>query len=161
MGTRTFDFTELFGSLFGNGERMGGGVELTMLTCGKCGTPFAIESKFYRHLCNSGDTFFCPNGHPRAFVEGEVDKLKKQLAQEAKRRERLETSLRDQREENERLVRSRSAVKGQVTKLRNKIANGICPCCDQFFPDLHSHMSVAHPEFETTEPEATKEETER
>lgn len=38
-------------------------------------------------------------------------------------------------------------VKGEVTKLKKRIANGVCPCCKRSFCNLAAHMKTQHPEY--------------
>jgi hypothetical protein len=38
-------------------------------------------------------------------------------------------------------------IAGQVTKLRKKAADGLCPCCDRHFADLQMHLASKHPDF--------------
>lgn len=41
----------------------------------------------------------------------------------------------------------RRAEKAAKTKLKQRIANGVCPCCQRSFTNLHSHMQKQHPDF--------------
>jgi hypothetical protein len=43
--------------------------------------------------------------------------------------------------------RSKAAYKGQLTKVRRKVANGSCPCCNRHFENLQRHMQTKHPEY--------------
>jgi len=133
--------------LFGTGTADSVRLRLEPETCCVCGTVFAMEAKMRQNLLEDGGSFYCPNGHSQHYTEPEVARLKKQLAREAKMREAMETTLRDTERQNAALERSRSAIRGQVTKLKNEIARGLCPCCQQHFPDLESHMTQAHPDF--------------
>lgn len=38
-------------------------------------------------------------------------------------------------------------TKGVVTRTRNRIANGVCPCCDRSFTNLQRHMASKHPDY--------------
>lgn len=116
--------------------------------CIQCGTVFGIERSFHAELKRQPQTFYCPNGHGQAYIEGEADRLKKQLAQEAKTRERLETSLANARADRDHNERRRAAAQGQLTKTKNRIAKGICPICNRYFPVMHKHMESQHPEYE-------------
>jgi len=109
-------------------------------TCGKCGCPMAFESHFLEQRRNDGSTFYCPNGHPRAFRESELAKAQKLLETERKWRMQ-ERELRDAAERRE------AAAKGQVTKLKNRVGNGVCPCCNRSFTNLRRHMGTKHPEY--------------
>lgn len=128
-------------------------IVLTSHVCGECGIVFGLEKRYFTKLKESGEGFYCPNGHCRCFRESETDRLKKELAQEAKTREWLETSLRTALEDRDRNERQRAAAQGQLTKTKNRIANGICPICNRQFSVLHKHMTTQHPEY-TKEEEA-------
>jgi hypothetical protein len=52
-----------------------------------------------------------------------------------------------EREAKEQAERRLSATRGVVTRIRNRVANGVCPCCNRTFADLHRHMASQHPEF--------------
>ncbi|MCW3051631.1 MAG: hypothetical protein JWN14_801 [Chthonomonadales bacterium] len=146
---------DIFAQLFGDQRGMVGAVALNLVTCISCGTPFGIEQVLDHTLRKNGKTFYCPNGHEMVYRvgESEADKLRTQLAQEAKKRERLETDVKRAEGQAKLANRRRAAAKGQLTKLRNQVAEGKCPCCGLLFADLHDHMKQAHPDFETTEPE--------
>jgi hypothetical protein len=34
-----------------------------------------------------------------------------------------------------------------VTKLKQRVANGVCPCCHRSFVNLHRHMAGQHPDY--------------
>jgi hypothetical protein len=40
---------------------------------------------------------------------------------------------------------------GQVTRIKNRVKNGVCICCNRSFSDLHQHMLTKHPDFSTPE----------
>lgn len=58
--------------------------ELVEVTCGGCGCSFAIAERRYAELKKTGETFYCPNGHPRVFTvhptkeEKEIERLRDQ-----------------------------------------------------------------------------------
>ena len=45
--------------------------------------------------------------------------------------------------------RKLSASKGQMTKLKNRVKNGVCPCCNRTFVNLLRHMKSKHPEYDS------------
>lgn len=47
------------------------------------------------------------------------------------------------------LNRQIAAQRGQTTKLKNRIAKGVCPCCQRSFQNLKRHMESQHPDFST------------
>jgi len=120
---------------------------LVVIECGECGVNFGVPERFDEQRRESGGNFYCPNGHPRVYRVTETDRLKQELARAAKNLEIAETQARRERDRCMVVERSRSALRGQVTKIRNRIANGVCPCCNRTFTDLGRHMITQHPEF--------------
>lgn len=115
--------------------------------CFRCGTLFWMADSVHRRAKQKGETFWCPNGHGQVYCETEVAKLQKQLEQQKKRTEWAEGEAERQRERVEQRDRSLAAQRGANTKLRNRIANGACPCCKRNFANLQRHMKTQHPEF--------------
>jgi hypothetical protein len=120
---------------------------LTIINCGKCQIRFAIPESMYDHLRQTGETWWCPNGHPRGFRESENAKLKKSLAAARSRA----THLADQLQATE---LSRRATKGHLTRIRNRIANGVCPWCQRSFTNVRAHVTSQHPDYADTMTEA-------
>lgn len=52
-----------------------------------------------------------------------------------------------QREIREAAERRASALKGVATRMRNRAAAGVCPCCNRTFSQLATHMKKQHPDF--------------
>lgn len=101
-------------------------VVLNVVTCCQCGTPFGIESRMHQFLKEYKGEFYCPNGHKQWYGVGEVEELKKELT---------------------RAVHERSQAKAALTRLSNRIAFGVCPCCHRHFTNLQRHMASQHPDF--------------
>jgi hypothetical protein len=111
--------------------------------CYLCGTPFAMEKQLQRHFLDNGDAFYCPNGHGQIYKdtrEQEIKKLRQQL-------NNTEADVQWWRQEAEQKAKSLSATRGVLTKTKNRIANGVCPCCHRQFVDLHQHMENKHPDY--------------
>ncbi len=119
--------------------------ELETLDCGECGITFAVPGEFRADRIKDHRTWYCPNGHPRVFTgESKEEKLARELA-EAKRK--AETDLTRERHRREAAERSAAAHKGKVTEMRNRIHNGVCPCCKRTFQNVARHMASKHPDF--------------
>lgn len=84
--------------------------------------------------------FYCPNGHAQAYRESEADVLRRE-------RDRLQQRLAQKDDEIRDLEGRRRAALGQVTKLRKRVGNGVCPCCTRSFANVERHMRMKHPEF--------------
>lgn len=120
---------------------------LTEIACCNCLTHFAMDSELNRRAHETGRTFYCPNGHPQVYTTSEVDKLKKQLDNATKRLGWAEASATRATQRATDAERSRAAIKGQLTKTRRRIANGVCPCCNRTFSNVARHMQSKHKDF--------------
>lgn len=110
------------------------------LTCGKCGIVFGLPKNFDDNNRQNGGNWYCPNGHSRVYKESDVKKLERQLVREQSRHDQTKANLR-----NSKL--SLVAEKGHRTRLKNRIKNGVCPCCNRTFQNLQRHMKTKHPEY--------------
>ena len=127
--------------------------KLVIETCCNCSIAFAMPDDLQeRALRDHSVTFYCPRGHAQHYMgETEAQKLKRQLNQT-----RINSDwYRDQLGAAE---RSKAALKGHLTRARNKIAAGNCPApgCGQHFANVREHMKFKHPEFHLTDPETGK-----
>jgi hypothetical protein len=124
-----------------------GSLTLVEIQCANCITHFAMDEALQRRCRETGREFYCPNGHTNWYKDNELTRLRKereQLKQEAEsaRKQKLWAESQYQTEKQ-----SHSATKGQLTKTRKRIANGVCPCCHRTFKQLASHMAHKHPGF--------------
>lgn len=119
---------------------------LETIRCGVCSITFAAPEEWVRHKKQTGEEWYCPNGHRMHFREPENDLLRKKasrLEQEAKAHRESASSERRRRETAE---RSAAAHKEQITKLKKRTGAGVCPCCSRSFQQLRRHMENKHPE---------------
>lgn len=126
---------------------------LVLEECCNCGISFAMPSDF-RSQClrDHSKSFYCPSGHGQVFSgETEAQKLRRQLNYTRD----SETWYKDQLGAAE---RSKAAIKGHLTRARNKIAVGNCPVpdCGQHFSNVREHMNHKHPDWHMTDPETGK-----
>lgn len=101
-----------------------------------------------RRRRNDHGDFYCPAGHCQSYIgKSDEERLREKLDY---RSEQLARE-RDQRHKEERkhaaTKRRLSASKGQVTKIKNRVGHGVCPCCNRTFQNLARHMGSQHPEF--------------
>ena len=109
--------------------------------CCKCSMPFSISEDFYDRKVKDHTTFYCPYGHPQNYVgKTEEQKLKERLRRSELEREQAEGYVKE-------LEKSRSAFKGQITKTKNRISKGLCPCCNRSFLNMKRHMEHQHPDY--------------
>jgi len=129
--------------------------ELTVTSCW-CGIRLAIPSSLYREAHNNGMAVYCPLGHTFVWKETEADRLKRELesTKSVLRAARASTTaVRDQLQAER---RSNAAYRGHLTRLRNRIANGVCPVkdCHRHFDNVQRHIASQHPEWAAEHPEA-------
>lgn len=118
--------------------------ELEPTSCCVCGIRFAVPPEFISNCRANAGHLYCPNGHRLGWSESDADRLRKKLEAEQTRVEMF-------RLENQEKERSIRALKGQITKSKNRIAKGVCPCCNRSFANLHRHMNTKHPDYTTQE----------
>lgn len=122
-------------------------LDVVLMDCCVCGVTLAMPADYEKRRKEDHASFYCLNGHTQAF-QGETAqekelRLAKQQAVEAQR----------SREASE---RSKAAYKGHLTRMRNRIANGVCPvqACQRSFQNVHAHITKMHPEWANEHPEA-------
>ena len=117
--------------------------------CCKCGVVIGIEKDYYEERLKDHAMFYCPSGHPQHFTgETEAEKLKKEL--EAQKR-RTDMALADARYEADMRKKETTALKGKLTKLKNRVGNGVCPVpgCGRHFSNVERHVATKHPGFKS------------
>lgn len=119
--------------------------EVTDIECCECGLRFSVPTAWERNRREKHDNFWCPNGHSLSFPsESRAEKAERELAA-AKAQHK--TELEWERHRREAAERSAAAHKGKVTGIKNRIGNGVCPCCKRSFQNLKRHMCTKHPDF--------------
>jgi hypothetical protein len=117
---------------------------LTVIGCGTCHIDLAVPRGFLDARKRDGATFYCPVGHKMSYGEGETERLKRRLESANARAIHAE----DQRRAAERRT---AAYKGQVTKIKKRVGNGVCPCCNRHFANVERHMENKHPGYSDEE----------
>lgn len=120
--------------------------------CCNCGVTFAIPQQLMNELSETHKDFYCPNGHSQRYID------KTEAQKQRERADRLQRLV-DAREEDIRFEQRRldterkahAATKGQLTKTRKRVGNGVCPCCNRSFANLQRHMSGQHPDYAETD----------
>lgn len=126
-------------------------VTLEVFECNGCHIMYGVPAGFLEDRRRTGDVFYCPNGCQRVYRETEADRLKAELAKQAQRLEQAETIAGEYRERARSAERRLTANRGVITRLKNRAANGVCPCCNRSFEDLRRHMTTKHPDFKNAE----------
>lgn len=119
------------------------------ITCGECGISFCVPRHWRDSRVEDKKDFYCPNGHCRAYIESNKDR---QLREQLEKIESLQRQVKWREDSLDRANKSNIALKGQLTKERKRVGNGVCPCCNRTFKQLSAHMAQKHPEFKSEEP---------
>lgn len=117
--------------------------------CRTCGCVSTCPEIIWDQQRAEGGFHSCPNGHQwgwskenceRETLRRERDRLKQRLAEE-------EGEAAHQRNLRQATERQLSATKGVITRIKNRIGHGVCPCCNRTFSDLQRHMHSKHPTY--------------
>lgn len=117
---------------------------LYVFDCPSCGVIFGVPDDYDNRRRNDGQTFYCPNGHSVSYCETEADRLRKET-------ERLRTKVLAQMDQTRAAEREAAEAKAAEVRLRWRVGNGVCPCCQRTFPGLAAHVANKHPEFLTND----------
>lgn len=109
--------------------------------CCTCGMMFAVTLDFQRRRKDDHRSFYCPAGHQQHYQGAtEAQRLKREL-------ERKDAELTAARNRANRASAERDSVAKAHRKMRTRVANGVCPCCNRSFENLRNHMHSQHPEY--------------
>lgn len=124
---------------------------MTWNTCYKCKCKMWIPDELNIAALNArGEIpFHCAYGHRQFYLEGESEetKLRRERDRLAQRLAEWQDEARSEREKKEAAERRAAAARGQVTKIKNRVGHGVCPCCNRTFENLARHMNSKHPTF--------------
>lgn len=130
--------------------------ELTAIHCGDCGGIYAINERYRKEKHDKGGGWNCPYCKCSWGFFGETETQKQErLRKEAEERLARERAAFDQEKASLRdslafTESRRRAEKGAKTKLKKRAANGLCPCCNRYFANVHRHIQNQHPAFGAT-----------
>jgi len=109
--------------------------------CGGCGIVFAMTQDFIRERKEDHKRWYCPNGCCRIFTsKSKEQKLKEKLAKKQSELEREQSNVIH-------LKKTVKKVASNYQRMRDRVKNGVCPCCDRTFQNLFNHMKTKHPDF--------------
>ena len=111
------------------------------IDCANCGVTFVVTAAYDQRRRDKGDRFYCPNGHYLSYHETKEDRLQRQLDSANKHAEHM-------RVQRNKEAASKRAIRGHMTRLKNRVAAGVCPCCNRTFSNLARHMKGQHPDYQ-------------
>ena len=88
-------------------------------TCCVCSVRFCITKTLHNLRLDDENSFYCPNGHSQSYTKTEKNQLKQKLKNKTNESARYEKYWRDEQKCNRHLERSRKALRGQITRLKN------------------------------------------
>lgn len=114
-------------------------IEFSTMQCCTCHLPFAVTARFEKDRRSDRETFYCPQGHAQSFRAGadEETRLRRELDRERELREAEAARL-------QRVVLERDQIAKAHGKMRVRVMNGVCPCCNRTFQNLLRHMQTEH-----------------
>lgn len=109
--------------------------------CCTCGMAFGMPVEVERARRDDHKWFYCPAGHQQHYTgKSEAQKLKDELARNTAKLDQVQNR-------NQQLIRERDTIAKAHRKMRVRVMNGVCPCCNRSFDNLRAHMSTQHPDF--------------
>lgn len=119
------------------------------IICCKCEFPFAVTAATKERWVNEHTSFNCPScGTSQAFRGKTTEEELREALERSQREVKWQTEFKEEaRQESNKLRHRLNGTKGYITKLKNRVGNGVCPCCNRSFKDLHQHMKTKHPKF--------------
>lgn len=123
---------------------------LAIVECAACHMDFGLLPRFRSDRRSDHETFYCPAGHENYYAgQSEEERLRSELAAQ----EGATTSARAARDraraERDYEKRRNAALRGHLTRMRKRIAEGICPvagCKRSGFKGdrMHMHLETKH-----------------
>jgi DNA repair exonuclease SbcCD ATPase subunit len=142
-----------------DGVITGSDVSFYTIVCYNCGVPFMMPENLRRKFKDTGDSFYCPNGHRQYYSkttnqdsEEKIQKLKSEHEKKLRELREHENELRElcwkknhaEVQLNKKSVEAKG-LKAKNTRMMNRIRAGVCPCCNRHFENLERHMETKHP----------------
>lgn len=103
-----------------------------------------MTKDFMDRRINDHANFYCPAGHPQHYNGPSKEE---QLRQELARNKEMLGSANSRAA---RLGLENAAITKAHQKMRTRVMNGVCPCCNRSFANLRSHMQSEHSDFGDT-----------
>jgi len=121
--------------------------QLVVVECPACFIAHAITRRMHDDRLADGGAVYCPAGHRWVFCETQTARLERELAAARRMRDSARAALSAEQDQRRAAERSAAAYRGQATRIRRRVGNGVCPCCNRSFADLARHMAGQHPGF--------------
>ena len=128
------------------------GTELETVHCCGCGGTYAINAEYVKRKRETGGFWHCPycDGEWGYEKDGsEIAKLKRKLEYQEADAARERKWRHEAEDRHSHTQRRLSATQGAVTRIKNRVGKGVCPCCNRHFANLERHMASKHSDYAT------------
>ncbi len=122
-----------------------------------CGLVFGMPVDFDTARRRDHKTWYCPRGHGQSYTgKSDLEKERERAERAERNAEYLRTSRQAAWDQAGAAERSARAYRGHLTRLRNRIAAGVCPVqsCRRNFTNVKAHIASQHPEWAHDHPDA-------
>lgn len=121
--------------------------ELEVRVCPVCGITYAGPGRFFDDKKSTKKSWYCPNGHSLSFTKSDAEVLQEKLASEKRNAEFWRSRTKSAEADADHARAQANGYKGALTKVKKRVGNGVCPCCNRTFANLNRHMETKHPTF--------------
>lgn len=131
-------------------KRYAQSVALRVYECPDCGVAHGLPVSLAVALQKVAGTYCCPNGHRIGWHDTEADKERRRADAAERRATQAEAAAATQRRRADRERLTAIALRGHLTRMRTRIANGVCPvpgCHRSGFSRVRAHLASKHPEW--------------
>jgi hypothetical protein len=113
-----------------------------------CGIRHAIPSELDTEINrNPKQSAYCPVGHSYVAATPEIEQLRADVAFWQRQAATADAEIEAEK-------RRSAALRGHLTRLRRRIANGVCPCCKRSFSNVRNHIRTQHGDWAAEHAEA-------
>lgn len=110
-----------------------------------CGLLIYPTQEHYNQNVRNGTKIFCPLGHSGS--RWGDDPMQKLRDEATRLRAQVDRERADANHQRARVA----ALKGVVTKTKQRVGKGSCPCCHRHFENVERHMANKHPQYAESE----------
>lgn len=126
-------------------------VEITLVSthCFKCHAVFGMTKEADAHKRRSHEDLWCPYCGTKQYYTGKSDLERLREEKEDTHRSLVREQARHDQTQaaHSHTMRSLAATRGVITRTKNRIAKGVCPCCNRQFQNLANHIANKHPDY--------------
>ena len=116
--------------------------QMMIESCCNCNVKFAMTKEMYESRLEDGNLFYCPNGHSQHYTKRQdIEKEMQSIKQS------MQSSIEFWRDRAKGEKKEVIKYKKNLTRIKNRVKNGVCPCCNRSFENLHDHIKTKHPKF--------------